>query len=365
MTDSPIDLIEKYLERVKVYLPIGSEDMLQEIRTHLLEEAEVIGHGQITHGSAMLAIERFGDPKDAASAYAGTGRKIGPLPAEYTIPLMRLVLLLVVLATLFVVGASIIGAVLPDLLGGIDVPLSLVIVVVMAPIYALIIIGGLSYMDRGKAASEMTVIERILGIGSGAFKPKPLSDAVAELFISICLLLFLTSPIIQYVVASEWLPFIYPAVILLVGDMIKSLLFIIIGENNINLLLEAVLGASWVVLCMFLLNISFPLIGLPVFVNGHWSIASITDIMEMFSESISRNVMTLSFSLSWTIVIFIIVLSSLWEMLVASIKIPMYLNAGKGWWWRDRHEPRRWHRYRLARHSAGRPVQESGQPSNY
>ena len=82
MSEKPLDLIEKYLERVRVYLPIDSEDVLIEIRTHLLEEAETIGDGNITRGSVMMAIERFGEPKDAANAAAGTGQKVGPVPEK-------------------------------------------------------------------------------------------------------------------------------------------------------------------------------------------------------------------------------------------------------------------------------------------
>ena len=77
MSEKPLDLIEKYLDRVRVYLPIDSEDVLIEIRTHLLEEAESIGDGSITRGSTMMAIERFGDPKDAANAAAGTFHRSG------------------------------------------------------------------------------------------------------------------------------------------------------------------------------------------------------------------------------------------------------------------------------------------------
>ena len=68
MSGSPTNMIEKYLERVRVYLPIDSEDALIEIRTHLIEEAEALGQGKMTDGSAMLAIERFGDPKEAANS---------------------------------------------------------------------------------------------------------------------------------------------------------------------------------------------------------------------------------------------------------------------------------------------------------
>ena len=77
-------MIDEYLERVKVYLPIDSDDVLAEIRTHLIESAEAIGDGTMTPGSTLMAIERMGEPKIVASEYADSGKKVGPVPAEYS-----------------------------------------------------------------------------------------------------------------------------------------------------------------------------------------------------------------------------------------------------------------------------------------
>ncbi|MHA2285969.1 MAG: hypothetical protein ACXABZ_08870, partial [Candidatus Thorarchaeota archaeon] len=117
MSDKPIDMIEKYLERVRVYLTIDSEETLMEIRTHLIEEAETLGQGQLTHGSVMLALERFGDgdPKNAANEYAGTGRKKAMVPTEYTQPLLRIVLLLIGVTAAFLIGSFLVGLSLPEL----------------------------------------------------------------------------------------------------------------------------------------------------------------------------------------------------------------------------------------------------------
>ncbi len=361
MTDRPMDLIEKYLERVRIYLPLGNEDILDEIRTHLIEEAERLGQGRLTHGSVLLAIERFGDPKDAANAYAGTGRRIGPIPVEYSTAMLRLVLLLIVLGTLFVVGAAMIGNLFSDLLGTLNFEYSIVTVVVVSLFYAFLIIGGLSYMDRSTAVSEKTFIERILGIGSDAFKPKPLSDAVAELIFCICLLLLLVSPMFQWLIYPEWRFIIYPAILLSIGDLIKSLLFVLVGENNVNLVIEAVMGTLWVLLCMFLINISFPLMGIPAFFDNQWTIVMFSEIQQVIPHF-----KYIRLDIIWIFIILVIVLTSLWETLVASMKIPMYLSAGKGWWWRGKHGQRRWRKYHPAKWSDNKESSPGRQPaSNY
>lgn len=89
-SNDPLKLIEQYLERVRVYLPLDSEDTIIELQTHLIEEAERIGNGTMTAGSAMMAIERMGEPKSVANEYAGSGEKVGPVPAEYANPVARI-----------------------------------------------------------------------------------------------------------------------------------------------------------------------------------------------------------------------------------------------------------------------------------
>lgn len=356
MVDKPIDLIEKYLERVKVYLPLGSEDTLTEIRTHLIQMAEELGNGQVTHGSAMLAIERFGDPKDAANAYSGTGRKIGPVRAEYATPLLRIALLLVVLSTVFIVGASILSFVLPDILGFVNFPFSIPVMIVMSLIYAFLILGGLSYLDKDKAPTEKTVVESILGVGSGAFKPKPLSDAAGDFLFGMVGAVVLMSPQVQMLFTPEALLFIYPAVILMLADAIKGVLFLLAGENNVNLLVEAIVGVFWIVLSMFLINITFPLTGVWNNTNGIWEIIPISELSTLVPEFD----FAMTFDLIWIGVVFLIVITNLWEVLVASMKIPMYLSAGKGWWWKGEHGKKKWRKYRSAKTSSERHPNSAG-----
>jgi hypothetical protein len=42
-SNNPLELIDQYLDRVRVYLPLDSEDAIVELQTHLIEEAERIG----------------------------------------------------------------------------------------------------------------------------------------------------------------------------------------------------------------------------------------------------------------------------------------------------------------------------------
>ena len=176
MSGSPMNMIEKYLERVRVYLPIASEDTLTEIRTHLIEDAETLGQGKITHGSVMLAIERFGNPKEAANAYAGIGKRVGPLPAEYVQPAIRIVLLLVALGAAFIIGSYIVGLSILDVVGitsfPFNIPIMIALQVALSLLYAAIIIAGLSAIEKRDALpSEKTVLESFLGLGSDVFKP--------------------------------------------------------------------------------------------------------------------------------------------------------------------------------------------------
>ena len=161
MSEKPLELIEKYLDRVRVYLPIDSEESLIEIRTHLLEEAESIGDGSITRGSAMMAIERFGDPKDAANALAGTGKRVGPVPTEYTQPLIRMITVIVAIAAAFLVGAYVIGLTFPDWFNFTNYPIAIPFVILQIVIYSFIIVGVIYLVKRETAPTEIGIAFKV------------------------------------------------------------------------------------------------------------------------------------------------------------------------------------------------------------
>lgn len=366
MSGSPMNMIEKYLERVRVYLPIDSEDTLTEIRTHLIEEAETLGQGKITHGSTMLAIERFGDPKEAANAYAGIGKRVGPLPAEYVQPAIRIVLLLVSLGVAFIIGSYIVGLSILDVVGitnfPFNIPVMIALQVALSLLYAAIIIAGLSAIEKRNAPpSEKTVLESFLGLGSDVFKPKGRWDAAAEVVLGVVFAIVLLLSPIRILFREDFLLFMNVMAILLLADALKGLLFFIAGENNLNLLFEAVLGGAWVVLCMFLINIQWPLEQIYNFDGAEWTLVRLTDLPIEISTPFSGAEVL---ALFWAIGVFIVVVTNTWSILVSSMKVAMYLKEDKGLWWQGRWGPGR-HPFPFRRRESGESQAHSDDGPTY
>lgn len=362
MADKPMDLIDKYLERVRVYLPLGNEDILAEIRTHLIEEAETLGRGELTHGSAMLAIERFGDPKDAANEWAGTGKKVGPVPTEYVAPLVKIALALIALGAVFIVGASIVSYAVPGFWGIVNFPYSIGIMVVMSLIYAFIIIGSLSYLDKGKPPTEKTTLESVLGIGSGAFRPKRRSEAGAGFLFGVVFAALILSPLVQTLLTAEALFFVNAFAMLILVEAVVNLGFFLYGENNVNLVFEALTGIAWIFLAMFLINLTFPLTGIYSYTDATgWTLMTFDQLSQLIPEF---NIFV-PLNYIWVFIVFVIVITNLWKVLMASMKIPMYLQAGKGWWWQGEWGRKRWKKYRRSERRRNQPVREDGYGSNY
>ncbi len=362
MSGSPMNMIEKYVERVRVYLPIDSEDALIEIRTHLIEEAETLGQGKMTHGSAMLAIERFGDPKEAANAYAGIGKRVGPLPAEYVQPAIRIVLLLVALGAAFIIGSYVVGISIFDVAGITNFPFSIPVMVALSLLYAVVIIAGLSAIEKRNAPpSEKTVLESFLGLGSDVFKPKGRWDAAAEAVLGVVFAMVLLLSPIRVLFREDFLLFMNVIAILLLVDALKGFLFFIAGENNLNLLFEVVLGGAWVVLCMFLINIQWPLEQVYNFDGAEWVLIRLADFpVEIPGPFGGAEVL----ALLWAIGVFIVVVTNMWSILVSSMKSAMYLNEeeDKGLWWQGRWGPTR-HPFSFLRRESNQA--DSGDGSHY
>ena len=362
MSGSPMNMIEKYLERVRVYLPIDSEDTLTEIRTHLIEEAETLGQGKITHGSVMLAIERFGDPKEAANAYAGIGKRVGPLPAEYVQPAIRIVLLLVALGAAFIIGSYVVGISIFDVVGITNFPFNIPVMVALSLFYAAIIIAGLSAIEkRGAPPSERTVLESFLGLGSDVFKPKGRWDATAEIVLGVVFAMVLLLSPIRILFREDFLLFMNVIAILLLMDALKGLLFFIAGENNLNLLFEAVLGGVWVVLCMFLINMQWPLEQVYLFDGAEWTLVQLAGLpIEIPGPFGGAEVL----ALLWAIGVFIVVVTNMWSILVSSMKVAMYLKEDKGLWWQGRWGPGR-NRFPFFRRESDQNQAHSDDGTNY
>jgi hypothetical protein len=335
MTRDPKKLIDEYLERVEIYLPQDSDDVLVEIRTHLLEEAETLGNGQVTVGSVTMAIERLGSPQTVASEYAGTGTKVGPVPREYALPVLRLVAVLLGISVAFLAGALVVGSVIFPALGlgaGVqNFPLSLPVMIVANVIFGLIVAGAvMAAIDRQRLPTEKTFFEGLLGIGVQGLKPKPWTDAAGEFIGGYVFGVVLLHPLIQPLYSPAFAPLVGVLAALSFIGAFKGALFLLAGENNANLILEAVLGAIWVFAAMVLFNVGWPLRYVYANTNGVWH------LIELVPFFVEFGIPLIPLDALWAFIIFLLVVGSVWHIIVASMKVPMYLRDGKGLWWQSR-----------------------------
>lgn len=347
MTKDSETLIEQYLERVRVYLPLDSEDVIAEIRTHILMAAQEIGEGIITPGSTLMAIERLGDPKAVANEYAGTGEKKGPVPAEYVQPLARILVALIAIGAAFIGGAYVVGIAYADALGSIwtieNFPFIIPLMIVVNVFFVIFIIGGISLItDRDKLMTERTTLEGVFGIGSGAFKPKSKLEAVGDVFFSIFFAIVILIPAVQLSFKPGILVFMDVVALLLLIGAVKGLLYYLAGENNLNLLFEALLSVGWVILALFLINFAFPIDYIVAFSNGQWTVYSIAEIAAL----VPSFDLTAPIRFGWIVFIFILVVTNIWKVLVSGMKIPMYLKQGKKLWWKGTWGTRKYHKLR-------------------
>jgi hypothetical protein len=328
-SNDPLTLIEQYLERVRVYLPLDSEDALVELRTHLIEEAQRIGEGRMTAGSAMMAIERMGDPKNVANEYAGSGKRVGPVPAEYVNPVSRIIIVLLGIGAAFTVGLSLIGVTLTQLLGA-DIqnwPFSIPLMIFLNLFIIVVLIGGLSLLDRDKPPTEKTILESIFGIGVGGFKPKGRWDAAGDFVMGIIwgVIISIPSIVILYTAAFRTL-YIYVVVFLFLGA-IRGALFYFGGENNFNLAIEALLSVVWIALAVVLINVGWPIQYVYNYNGTSWVLF---DLEGFFT---SNSIPFVPFDWIWSFIMFVTVVVAVWRVFASSMKISMYIRAGKGLWW--------------------------------
>ncbi|MFW9814783.1 MAG: hypothetical protein ACFFEW_02580 [Candidatus Thorarchaeota archaeon] len=79
MTNDPMIIIEEYLALVNEHLPESiSEDVINELRSYMIETATELGDGEITHQSAKKVVAKFGAPSEVAYEY-----KHSMLPDQY------------------------------------------------------------------------------------------------------------------------------------------------------------------------------------------------------------------------------------------------------------------------------------------
>ncbi len=328
MTRGPLKIIDQYLERVKVYLPLNSEETLMEIRTHLIEEAENIGEGTMTEGSALMAIERLGGPKTVANEYTGTGAKRGPIPREYFLPVMRLIVAFVGIIITFAAGAYVVGVFTPSLFSPISLSTLLSIIVVNFTIVVVIVVVITVFED--KSVTEKTFLEEVLSLGVEGFKIKPRTDALGEVIFGIIFGVILLLPQTYILYSDPFRTVVSIVAMLMLVGALKGAMFFYAGENNLNLVFEAVLGAVWIVLAMALINIGWPLDYVWVFDGTHWQLISLAYLETIMDLPITP------FDVGWFIIIFILVISNTWKIISAAVKVPIYLQEEKGIWWHGR-----------------------------
>jgi hypothetical protein len=164
------------------------------------------------------------------------------------------------------IGSFLVGLSLPEL-SQIGTPFVNVILINIpiwigiALIYAVLIVGGLTAIEdsRSRPPTEKTVIERIMGIGSGAFQPKKRSDAIGDLFFGTVFGIALLTPQIQILFNPVFVPVLTAIAVLMFLGAIKGASYLIAGENNLNLVFEAGLSFVWILLLMVIVNTGFPL----------------------------------------------------------------------------------------------------------
>ncbi len=334
MTKDPISLIEDFLDRVKVYLPMGSEDTLLEIRTHLIEEAERIGEGSITEGSVTLAIEHLGEPKRVASEYADTGETFGPIPKEYVPPIIRVLITLVAVTTALIVAGYAATISFPELFSGwvLFSDIAILIATVVFNAGLLILIFGLIfyYESTQKRITEKTIFESILGLGQEGLDPKKRTDSVAEMFFGTVFGIILLLPAVQGTVVPTFAPLLNTIAILLLLSAVKGLLFFLYGENNLNLIYEAILSVGFIILVFYLVNYSWPFEYIWTFSDGTWQLISLEELREVAGTDF----VLMPFAIGWTIFIFLLMADNTWKLLISGFKISFYLRQGKGIWWK-------------------------------
>ncbi|MFW9844727.1 MAG: hypothetical protein ACFFEV_09135 [Candidatus Thorarchaeota archaeon] len=336
-SSNPLELIEQYLDRVRVYLPLDSEDTIIELQTHLIEEAERIGNGTMTAGSALMAIERMGDPKSVAHEYAGSGEKVGPVPAEYANPVARITVVLVGIAAAFMIGLFMLGIPLTRLFGAdiLNWPVSIPIMLFVNIVIIIGIIGIISLFDREKPLTEKTTLESIFGLGVEGFKPKGKLDALGDLVMGIFWGIVLMLPAVVILYSPEFAEIYMLVVVWLFFGAVRGALFYIGGENNFNLAVEGILSAVWIAFAVILLNIGFPV----SYAYYHDGIAwSLFDLEGFFLE---HDIPFVPFDWIWAFVIFITVVIAVWRIFVSTMKISMHLRAGRGIWWQGNWGERR------------------------
>ncbi|MHA1838710.1 MAG: HAAS signaling domain-containing protein [Candidatus Ranarchaeia archaeon] len=318
-SQTPSKLIEEYLHRVKLYLPVyGSSDILREIRTHIIESAEEISQGQLTASAVTQAIERLGEPSIVANEYAGQSAYDIFSPVYFQ-PWLRLVIVFIAIVLSFSITFTLID--LPT--SGIPAVMETLIytvpaTIVFAFLQAAIIIYFVSKITEKDQSSsgKQHMLEGFFGIGTEALKPKSRTDAIGELLSGVTFAIILSMQWTQQYFTISFREVLLFLCLALLFDALVGGLYLLWGENNISLMAEILLGSIWIIAGLQFLRTGFPF-----------------DLLSVGLQIADVELLT-GLNIAWGIVAWIIVFSSTWKILSATIKIFYYLKENKGLFWR-------------------------------
>ena len=279
----------------------------------------------------------MGEPKNVANEYAGSGEKVGPVPAEYANPVARITVVIVGIAAAFIIGLTMLGVPLAQLLGA-DIqnwPVSFPIMIFLNIFIIVAIIGIISLFDREKPLTDKTTLESIFGLGVEGFKPKGKLDALGDLVMGMFWGFVLMLPGVVLVLSPEFVEVAMLVVVWLFAGAVRGALFYIGGENNFNLAVEGILSSVWIAIAFVLINIGWPVRYVYANTNGVWYLFDLEGFFTQYS------IPFLPFDWIWAFIMFITVVIAVWRIFVSIMKITMYLRAGKGLWWQGNWGERR------------------------
>ncbi len=320
--------IDAYLERVRSYLPLVDDSYMLELRTHLIQEAERLGNGTITEGSALMAVEHMGDPRTVANEYAGSGEKVGPIPVEYVRPFAVLVAVFIGAGLSVAAGWLIADRMFPGVLTFLSGSILVSLTILFSLVFALIAVERMNIIDMRDSVAEPTFFERFLGVGANALRKKRKRDAILSIVGGIVFPLLLYSPPVFTVLSDGFIALLPAIVTLSLFTAVLGILFYRAGENNLTLLLEVFENIALIIIALLLIGI-LPVTTVYSLENG---ILVSFDLNTIFADyPIAQEA---AFGM-WGFVIIVVVITHVWGIIVDVVKVSWNLREGRGLWWQD------------------------------
>ena len=319
--DRGIKIIENYLERVRSYIPLVDESYILELRTHILQEAERLGGGEITEGSALLAVEHMGDPKIVANEYAGSGEKIGPIPVEYYRPFIALVIVFTTIGLSISAGWYLLAQLFPDVTFRLSGPVLVAIVIISSVGLALLVVERLNVIDIRSSSSERTLFERFIGIGADALRKKSRTAILEQIIGGVVLCALLMFPQVLILFTETVLPFVPLVIGVTFFTVIVGVLYYRYEERPLVLFLDMI-GSALVVVTGLLLIAIFPFARFYVIDEG---IIHLYEVGTVFADY--PDAFALLYGL-WVLFLVFVIIKNIWHVLIYATKFSYYVREG-------------------------------------